>query len=96
MTHDQLLDLVDAEARRLGALVYWTRDSRRSVPGYPDLTIAGRRGVAWIEVKTGGGRLKPKQTAWRWMLLASGQRYMVVRPADWAAGTVQAALARIA
>lgn len=51
-------------------LCYHTHDSRRSLPGYPDLTLVrpphgGRPGEAiWAECKVPGGRLTLQQAHW--------------------------------
>ena len=44
--------------------------------GFPDLTIAGPKGVAYRELKVGRNQLTPDQEEWRDILLAGG--------ADWA------------
>ena len=94
--HDELVGKIAAEARSLGELVYFTRDSRRAPPGYPDLTIAGRRGVLWAEVKSERGKMQPRQQDWRYMLQASGQQWRLWRPADWTSGQIHADLRDIA
>lgn len=64
----------------LHLLVFHAQDSRRSAPGFPDLVIAGPRGVIFAELKSPRGRLRPAQQEWRYMLLASGQCHVVWRP----------------
>lgn len=45
-------------------LCYHTHDSRRSLPGYPDLTLV-REGVClWSELKVPGGTLTLQQAHW--------------------------------
>ncbi len=70
-------------ARALGYRVYHTFDSRRSEPGYPDLTLVrpGRPPV-WLELKTEKGRLTDKQREWVELLLSAGCEVHVVRPDD--------------
>ncbi len=60
-------------------------DSRRSVPGWPDIfACRGTRAVA-IEIKTATGRVSREQTEWILALRLAGVEAMVVRlPADWA------------
>lgn len=59
------------------------QDSRRSKAGYPDLTIAGPKGVVWLELKTEKGRVKPEQQAWIDTLRAAGCDALIVRPQHW-------------
>jgi hypothetical protein len=67
----------------LGLLVYHTRDSRGSVPGFPDLVIVGRGGVIFRELKSGAGKVTKAQTAWHEALVEAGSNWGVWRPADW-------------
>ena len=96
MTEAELQDEVLGLAAKLGLLAGITPDSRRSPRGEPDLRIAGPRGQIWAELKDGGGRLKPAQVQWKYMLLAGGARWVLWRPRDWVAGRVQSALRSIA
>jgi hypothetical protein len=96
MTEDQLLDQVTELARWFSLLTYHTRDSRRSAPGFPDLVIAGRRGVIFAELKSRAGNLTQDQQTWKWTLLASGQQWRLWRPADWQSGHIEAELRSIA
>lgn len=70
-------------ANLLGLRWHHETDSRRSKAGYPDLTIAGPCGVAWLEVKTDTGRIKPEQQAWLDTLADAGQVALIVRPRHW-------------
>jgi hypothetical protein len=96
MTEDELLAAVLELAKWLRLLAYHTRDSRRSAPGFPDLVIAGPRGVLFPELKSARGRLRPAQVTWKYMLLASGQAWRLWTPADWADGTIERELRSIA
>jgi hypothetical protein len=78
-----------------GLLLYHATDSRRDAPGFPDLVIAGPRGVLFRELKSAAGRLRPDQTTWRYTLMAAGADYAVWRPADLADGRVAAELDRL-
>jgi VRR-NUC domain len=82
-------------ARRLGYLVYHPYDSRRSAPGYPDLTCVHPRSGAllWAELKSTTGRLTPDQEAWL-RALALRSAVFVWRPADWRDGSIARALQR--
>lgn len=66
----------------LGLRHYHTFDSRRSVAGYPDLTVVGPYGVVFFELKSPKGRVTPQQEAWIADLQKAGQMAMVVRPHD--------------
>lgn len=59
-------------------------DSRRSKAGFPDLVVAGPGGVAFIELKTNTGRVKPEQAEWIDALRDAGQHALIVRPRHWA------------
>lgn len=70
-------------ANLLGLQWHHEVDSRRSKAGYPDLTIAGPKGVVWLEVKTDVGRIKPEQQVWIDALREAGQDALIVRPKHW-------------
>ena len=76
---DDVLEL----AKRLGVLAYHVYDSRRSVPGFPDLVLVGEHGVLWRELKTRTGRVTSDQARWLAALQAAGQDAGVWRPEDW-------------
>jgi len=73
-------------ARQEGWLAYHVHDSRRSLPGYPDLTLVHpQRHVAlWAELKVPGGVLTLQQMHW---LHALGQvertEASLWTPEDW-------------
>ena len=71
-------------AKEHGWICYHTHDSRRSLPGYPDLTLV-RNGVClWSEVKVPGGVLSLQQAHW---LTALGEvretAAFLWQPEDW-------------
>lgn len=96
MTEEQLQASVLDLAKALGMLAYHTHDSRRSAAGFPDLVLAGTRGVIFAELKSAGGTMRPEQTNWKYMLIAGGQRWRLYRPGDWATGVIQSDLKEIA
>lgn len=97
MTEDDLLARVLELAAKLRILAYHPYDSRRSTsPGFPDLVLAGRHGVIFAELKSGGGHMEPDQQTWRYQLLASGQPWKLYRPGDWTTGVIEADLKEIA
>jgi hypothetical protein len=64
-----------------GWFVYHTYDSRRSEPGFPDLTMV-HSGVVFAELKTDKGRLTADQEAWLERLRSAGAEVYVWRPRD--------------
>jgi len=82
---DQVIQL----AQMYGWRVYHPFDSRRSVPGYPDLTLVNKT-LVMAELKTDRGRLSPEQREWLEALDAAGVETHVWRPRD-----VDAVVARL-
>ena len=65
-------------------LVYHTHDSRRSVPGFPDLVIVGHGRCIFAELKTERGRLSEAQKEWLASLEeCAGVESFVWKPSDW-------------
>lgn len=94
MTERQLQGTVQQLAQVLGWRHYHTHDSRRSNPGYPDLTLVhpGQGRVIWAELKTTRGRVSPAQREWIGDLEAAGQEVYVWRPTHLQDGTIQKVL----
>lgn len=69
-------------------LAYHTRDSRRSLPGFPDWCFAGARGVMFRECKAQRGHLRLEQSRWLETLRAAGADAGVWRPADLLSGRI--------
>lgn len=83
-------------ARWLGLLVFHSGDSRRdSCAGYPDLTIAGQRGVIWRELKAATGRLRPEQSDWLTRLQLAGADADVWRPTDMTSGRIRTEMTQL-
>lgn len=45
-------------------MVYFTYDSRRSPPGFPDLILVRDGEIVFAELKTESGRVRPDQKVW--------------------------------
>jgi hypothetical protein len=82
-------------ARELGWLVYHTRNSRQSEPGFVDLVMVKSPRIIFAEIKTEKGRIRkghwnkagsrwlPGQDTWAEALQACpGVEYMLVRPSN--------------
>lgn len=95
MSEADLQAAVLAMCRWMGLLVYHTHDSRRSQPGYPDLTIAGPGGVIFRELKTARGRVSDAQKRWLQVLGAGHADAAVWRPADLAEGVIRTELEKL-
>ena len=80
MTEAQLQALIREACRWHQLLVYHPYDSRRSEPGYPDLTIVGKS-VLFREVKSATGRVTTAQDTWLRRLAAASADAAVWRPA---------------
>lgn len=69
--------------------VFHPFDSRRSEPGWPDLTMVRGEMLLFAELKTEKGRLSPAQEDWTSELqgvsngAAGAMRVYVWRPSDW-------------
>ena len=73
---------VIALAGRLGYKVYFTKDSRESPSGFPDLCLCSKH-VIFAELKTNTDVLSPAQVEWIQALSAAEGVYACVwRPKD--------------
>ena len=69
-------------ATRLGYKVYFTKDSRESPAGFPDLVLVSKH-VIFAELKINSGVLSPAQVEWMQALSAAeGVFACVWRPKD--------------
>ena len=96
MTEKEFLAAVTELAGYTGLLVYHTYDSRRSDPGFPDLVLAGGRGVIFAELKTDHGELSTAQVTWKWRLLAGHCNWRLWRPRHLQSGLILRELKGIA
>ena len=60
--------------------VYHTHDSRRSVPGFPDLVLVKGKQLIFAELKTKRGNLSTPQKEWLDALRLTGVTAEVWRP----------------
>jgi hypothetical protein len=95
MTEDQLLNAVRQYARLMGWLTFHVHDSRRSEPGYPDLTLVRGGRLIFAELKKEGGKVTPEQRAWL-TELGDVARYSMGnvavytwKPSDWHSGEIE-------
>lgn len=96
MTEAELLRNVRVLAADYHLQLFHCRDSRGSSgAGFPDLVIAGRRGVLFVELKSFSGSLTPDQRRWGSVLREAGQQWVVWRPAELDNGTIALALESI-
>lgn len=103
MTESQLQAAVIDLCRRLGYLVAhfrpatlggrWVTPVQGDGAGFPDLVVAGRGRVLFVELKAAKGRVSDAQTAWLLALEPAAETH-VWRPADWLDGTVERTLRR--
>ncbi len=91
MSERQLQSAVIELATWLGWKTYHTYDSRRSSPGFPDLTLVKGNTLLFVELKSAKGRLTTEQIEW---LRALGFVATVAtwRPSDWLDGTIESCL----
>ena len=65
ITEAQFQKSVTLVAEEAGWFVYHDYDSRRSSPGFPDLTMVSEDGrIIFAELKSQKGRVKKEQQAW--------------------------------
>lgn len=95
MTEAHFQGSVIAICKLLGVAWFHPYYSERSVPGYPDLTLCGNRGVLFRELKTEVGKLTRTQEEWLTRLSKASQDADVWRPADLASGRILAELKAI-
>ena len=94
MTEKQLMAATVELARLLGYLVYHPFDSRRSVAGFPDLTMCRGSRLLFVELKTEKGIESVAQLDWSQALHHAGAETYLWRPKDWLDGTIEATLRR--
>lgn len=85
ITEKQWSQIVFDAARRLGWYVYRVHDSRRTVPGWPDIVAIKGPAILVLELKVGRGRLTPAQREWldAWRQVPNATVMAPVYPDDW-------------
>ena len=78
-------DAVVQLAQILHFRVYHTYDSRRSTPGYPDLTLVREGRLIFAELKSEKGKMSKAQKEWEYDLRQTCAEYYEWRPSDWEA-----------
>jgi hypothetical protein len=97
MLESELQRQVIAQAQELNLRVFHSTDARRDVgPGYPDLTIVGPGGIAFIELKTETGAMSRQQFDWRQSLIDARAEYRLYRPQQLHDGTIRTFLVSLA
>jgi len=92
MTEKKLQQCVTDLAALMGWLTYHTHDSRRSQPGFPDLTLVRDGRLIFVELKSAKGRLTPEQIGWLKVLGETPADVYVWRPCDWDSGEIEEVL----
>lgn len=85
MTERELQDAIIELARIRGWLVYHPFDSRKSEPGFPDLTMVRGDRLVFAELKSAKGRVSPAQRVWLERLEQTPAEVHVWYPHDWPA-----------
>ena len=83
LTEKKFQESVIHMARLHRWLVYHTHDSRRSQPGFPDLTMVRHGKLIFAELKTDKGKLTKDQAWWLAGLKQAHPDVFVWRPSDW-------------
>lgn len=83
---------VVALARKLGWMVYFTANSRRSPAGFPDLCLVKGDRIVFAELKTETGQLRDKQAEWLYALSKTACEVYIFRTPSWTSGEIEAIL----
>lgn len=82
-------------ARWLGWMCWHDFDSRRNEAGMPDLILLRGARLAFAELKSARGSLRPDQARWLTALRGvPGVEVHLWRPSHWYDGTIEAVLSR--
>jgi hypothetical protein len=96
MTEQELLSQITKLCDDRNIIYHHCYDSRKCAGnGFPDLVIAGKHRVLWVELKSQYGTFDPQQTKWKYALLATGQHWCTWRPSDLHHGYIAQTLAEL-
>lgn len=95
MPESALQEAVQQHCDALGIRWYHVNDSRRDNPGMPDLILIGKV-VAYVELKSMRGRIRPEQEAFMTDLEKANAHVLLWRPEHLFDGTVDRVLRQIA
>ena len=97
MTHAELVAEIAARCDQLGLRWHYCPDTRhcQGQPGWPDLTITGKR-VLYREVKSEDGRATRAQLDMLGWLRRARCNVGIWRPEDWTSGQIARELEEIA
>lgn len=84
-TEKSFMGAVTRFAQLHGWLVFHVYDSRRCVPGYPDLTLAKGERLIFAELKVGKNKVTAEQAQWIIALTKTGAEVYEWRPELWEA-----------
>jgi len=80
MTEKDFQSLIVQYAKKQGWLIFHDYDSRRNIPGFPDLVMVRGDKVLFRELKTLKGKLTEPQKQWAARLKKADADYAVWRP----------------
>ncbi len=83
LTEKQFMSQVLQLAGLRGWHSYHTHDSRRSVPGFPDLLLIRRERLLVAELKVRKNKVTLEQRAWLELFAGAGAESYVWRETDW-------------
>ncbi|TNC19089.1 VRR-NUC domain-containing protein [Amycolatopsis alkalitolerans] len=87
---------VRTAAAELGIRCFHPHESRRDMPGWPDLVLFGRGGLIFRELKSTAGRVSRDQQLVGAELARAGADWAVWRPKDWLDGRIHRELNQLA
>jgi len=82
-TEEEFQAEVVAFAKRHGWDYYHTRNSRKSVAGFPDLVLIRATVLLVAELKVGDNKPTAPQLRWRELFMGVGVPAFIWRPSDW-------------
>jgi len=82
MSEKELQSTVMEIMRWQGWKTYHVYDSRRSEPGYPDVTAVKGSRLMFVEFKTEAGKIKASQIEWLDALVEAHDEVYLVRPSS--------------